>query len=123
VDVKHHARIHGVSKYGIGRTTRVFSDLMLMVFFQKYNVKPMHLFGTIGSLSLILGFFIEFYLLILKVLGEDIGSRPLFMVGILLIISGVMLITTGFLSEIMMRTYYESQGKKPYVVQKIIQSK
>ena len=123
VDVKHHARIHGVSKYGIGRTTRVFSDLMLMVFFQKYNVKPMHLFGTIGSLSLILGFFIEFYLLILKVLGEDIGSRPLFMVGILLIISGVMLITTGFLSEIMMRNYYESQGKKPYVVQKIIQSK
>ena len=119
MDVKHHARTHGVSKYGIGRTTKVFSDLMLMVFFQKYGVKPMHLFGSMGIVSFGIGSIVEFYLLILKIFGEDIGNRPLFMVGILMILGGIQLITTGFLSEILMRTYYESQDKKPYVVKEI----
>ena len=119
MDVKHHPRTHGVSKYGIGRTTKVFSDLMLMVFLQKYGVKPMHLFGSMGITSFGIGSIIEFYLLILKILGEDIGSRPLFMVGILMILGGIQLITTGFLAEILMRTYYESQDKKPYVVKEI----
>ena len=63
---------------------------------------------------LLMGGAIESYLLLLKIFGHDIGGRPLFYVGILLIITGVQLITTGFISEIMMRTYYESQGKKPY---------
>jgi glycosyltransferase involved in cell wall biosynthesis len=123
VDVKHHARVHGASKYGIGRTTKVFSDLLLMLFFQKYGVKPMHLFGTAGALSFGIGTLIEFYLLVLKVLGEDIGTRPLFMIGILLIVGGIQLITTGFLAEIMMRTYYESQDKKPYVVKELFVGK
>jgi glycosyltransferase involved in cell wall biosynthesis len=119
VNVKHHARVHGVSKYGIGRTTKVFSDLMLMVFFQKYGVKPMHLFGTMGITAFGIGSIIEFYLLIVKLMGEDIGTRPLFMIGILLLIGGVQLITTGFIAEILMRTYYESQSKKPYVIKEI----
>jgi len=123
VDVKHHARIHGTSKYGIGRTTKVFSDLMLMVFFQKYGVKPMHLFGTMGLISFSIGFIIEFYLLILKLLGEDIGTRPLFMIGIVMLLGGVQLITTGFIAEIMMRTYYESQNKKPFVIKEIFEGK
>lgn len=121
VDVKHHARIHGESKYGIGRTTKVFSDLMLMVFFQKYGVKPMHLFGTMGIIAFLAGGVIEFYLLILKLMGEDIGTRPLFMIGILLLMGGVQLITTGFIAEIVMRTYYESQSKKPYVIKEIFE--
>lgn len=123
VDVKHHARIHGESKYGIGRTTKVFSDLMLMVFFQKYGVKPMHLFGSMGIGAFAIGSIIEFYLLILKMMGEDIGTRPLFMVGILLLIGGVQLITTGFIAEIMIRTYYESQNKKPYVIKETFKGK
>lgn len=121
VDVKHHARVHGESKYGIGRTTKVFSDLMLMVFFQKYGVKPMHLFGTMGITAFLAGGVIEFYLLILKLMGEDIGTRPLFMIGILLLIGGVQLITTGFIAEIVMRTYYESQSKKPYVIKEVFE--
>jgi len=116
VDVKHHPRIHGKSKYGIGRTFKVISDLMLMLFFQKYSTRPMHLFGGVGFFILFLGFIIEFYLLILKILGHSIGERPLFMVGILFIISGIQLISTGFLAELLMRTYYESQNKKPYVI-------
>lgn len=118
IPVKHHARIHGESKYGIGRTFKVFSDLLLMVFFQKYNTKPMHLFGTLGGISFALGMLINFYLFIIKLFGEDIGSRPLFTVGVTLSLIGVQLITTGFLSEILMRTYYESQNKKPYVIKK-----
>lgn len=118
IDVKHHARIHGESKYGIGRTFKVFSDLLLMVFFQKYNTKPMHLFGTLGGISFAVGMIINFYLFIIKLLGEDIGTRPLFTVGVTLSLIGVQLITTGFLAEILMRTYYESQNKKPYVIKR-----
>jgi len=114
VETKHHARKFGESKYGIGRTFRVISDLLLMIFLSKWRQKPMHLFGSIGVFMLIGGGLVQTYLLLLKILGEDIGGRPLFYVGILLIITGVQLITTGFISELLMRTYYESQNKKPY---------
>lgn len=114
MEIRHHARRFGVSKYGIGRTFRVISDLMLMLFLLKYRQKPMHLFGTLGAFMFIAGGAIESYLLLLKIFGQDIGGRPLFYVGILLLITGVQLITTGFISEMLMRTYYESQGKKPY---------
>ena len=119
MDVRHHARRFGQSKYGLGRTFRVFSDLLLMVFFQKYGQKPMHLFGTMGIGAFLLGGLIDFYLLILKVLGEDIGQRPLLFLGTTLILVGIQLITTGFIAEFMMRTYYESQDKKPYVIKEI----
>jgi len=116
VDVKHHARLHGVSKYGIGRTFKVISDLMLMLFFQKYANRPMHLFGGVGFGMLFAGGLINFYLLLLKLFGESIGSRPLLILGLLLVIGGIQLISTGFIAELMMRTYYESQDKKAYVV-------
>jgi hypothetical protein len=119
METRHHARKFGVSKYGIGRTFRVISDLMLMLFLLKYRQKPMHLFGTLGAFMFIFGGAIESYLLLLKIFGYDIGGRPLFYVGILLIITGVQLITTGFISEMLMRTYYESQGKKPYNVKTV----
>lgn len=114
MDVKHHARRHGTTKYGIGRTFRVVSDLMLMIFFLKYRQKPMHFFGTVGAFMFGAGCLIESYLLLLKIFGNDIGGRPLFYVGILLIITGIQLITTGFIAELLTRTYYESQNKKPY---------
>lgn len=116
IEVRHHARHYGVSKYGIGRTGKVVSDLLLMLFFQKYQQKPMHLFGSIGLMMFLAGSMIETYLLILKMMGEDIGGRPLFYIGILLIITSVQLITTGFVAELIMRTYYGSQQKKPYCV-------
>ncbi len=117
--VRHHARIHGVSKYGIGRTFKVISDLLLMLFFQKYGTKPMHLFGTIGFGMFSIGAIIDIYLFLLKLFGQDIGSRPLLILGVMLTLGGIQLITTGFLAEIMMRTYYESQNKKPYVIKEI----
>ena len=120
MDVKHHARTHGVSKYGIGRTSRVISDLMLMLFMQKYRVKPMHLFGTLGLFTFVPGIIINFYLLILKLLGNDIGHRPLLTLGIVLVLAGIQLITTGFLAELIMRTYFQSQDKKPYAIKETI---
>ncbi len=119
MDVKHHSRIHGVSKYGIGRTTRVISDLLLMLFMQKYRTKPMHLFGSLGIVSFGLGILINTYLLVLKLMGESIGHRPLLTLGIVLLLTGVQLITTGFIAELIMRTYFESQNKKPYVIKEI----
>lgn len=120
MDVKHHARAHGESKYGIGRTTRVMSDLLLMLFMQKYRRNPMHLFGTLGIASFATGTLINLYLLILKLMGHNIGNRPLLTLGIVLVMTGVQLITTGFIAELIMRTYYESQNKKPYAIKEVI---
>ena len=116
VEVRHHPRRHGTSKYGISRTIRVISDLALMLFFQRYGAKPMHLFGSFGILSLGAGLLIDAYMVFLKGMGQDIGTRPLLFMGILLTVVGFQLITTGFLAELVMRTYYESQSKRPYAV-------
>lgn len=112
--VKHHARIHGESKYGLGRTFKVMSDLLLMVFFQKYLQKPMHLFGTAGIITFLSGSAINMYLLVLKIMGEDIWGRPLLILGITLLLGGVQLITIGLLAELVVRTYFETQNKKTY---------
>ncbi len=119
MEVRHHPRLYGESKYGIGRTFKVISDLMLMLFFQKYGTKPMHLFGTLGFIMFAIGAVINLYLFVLKLFGESIGGRPLLILGVMLTLGGIQLITTGFLAEIMMRTYYESQNKKPYVIKEI----
>ncbi|NTW69407.1 MAG: glycosyltransferase family 2 protein [Chlorobiaceae bacterium] len=120
VDVRHHARKFGKSKYGIGRTFKVMSDLLFMVFFQKYSQKPMHLFGSLGFSSLFIGLALNLYLLVVKIMGEEIGGRPLLSLGIIMTFIGIQLITTGFIAEFIMRTYYESQNKKPYIIRKII---
>jgi glycosyltransferase involved in cell wall biosynthesis len=119
VDVRHHPRIHGESKYGLGRTFRVISDLLLMLFMQKYRTKPMHLFGTLGVPMLGIGLLIDLYLFVVKLLGNDIGHRPLLILGVMLTLGGIQLITTGFIAELIMRTYFESQNKKPYTIKEI----
>jgi len=119
IDVNHRPRQFGQSKYGIGRTFKVISDLLLMLFFQKYRQKPMHLFGNLGIITFFAGGIIELYMLILKLQGESISARPLFYLGLFLIIASIQLITTGFLAEILTRTYYGSQNKKPYIIENI----
>ncbi len=119
VDVKHHPRIHGTSKYGLSRTFKVMADLILMLFFQKYFQRPIHLFGGLGLLAFLLGGVINVYLLVLKILGEDIWGRPILILGFMLILGGIQLITTGIISEIIVRTYFESQDKKPYRIKSL----
>lgn len=122
VDVKHHPRIHGKSKYGLNRTFKVMSDLILMVFMRKYMQKPMHLFGPIGFVSFGMGVAINIYLLILKIMGNDIGGKPLLILGLILLLGGIQFITIGIVADINVRTYFESQNKKTYTVRRIYQA-
>ena len=119
VDVKHHARRFGKSKYGIGRTTRVMSDLLTMVFFRKYIQRPMHLFGAVGFLLMFVGSLINLYLLVLKLMGNDIGGRPLLVVGMIFLLGGIQLLTVGIVAEVSIRNYFEGTGRKTYQVRKI----
>ena len=118
--VRHHARHAGVSKYGIDRTLRVASDLMLMVFVRKYGQRPMHLFGTVGIVSLCAGCVLNAWVLFDKLMGAQIAGRPLLFLGLLLTVTGIQLVTTGFIADLIMRTYYESQNKKPYHIKRDI---
>ncbi|MEJ6982159.1 glycosyltransferase family 2 protein [Pedobacter sp. P351] len=119
VDVKHHARKFGSSKYGLNRTFKVMADLVTMVFLRKYLQKPMHLFGPLGFISFGFGVLINIYLLVLKILGHDIGGKPLLILGLILLLGGIQLITIGILAEISMRTYFEGTNKKTYQVRRI----
>jgi glycosyltransferase involved in cell wall biosynthesis len=119
VVVNHFPRIHGQSKYGLSRTFKVISDLILLLFIKRYLQKPMHFFGKWGLLILIPGVIINLYLLVLKVLGHDIWGRPLLLLSIILVVAGFQLITSGIIAELVMRTYYESQQKKPYRISNI----
>jgi len=119
VDVNHRPRKFGTSKYNLSRTTRVISDLILMVFFKKYMQRPMHFFGSIGILTLGIGVLINIYMLVLKLLGNDIWGKPLLLLGILMVMGGIQFITTGIVAEVQMRTYFEAQKKTPYRVRKV----
>ncbi len=121
MDVMHHPRLHGKSKYGLNRTFKVISDLMLLLFFRKYMDKPMHLFGSVGMLLFMAGMAIELYLLVIKLMGQDIWGKPVMILGVILLVLGVQFITIGILAEMLMRIYFESQDKKPYKIRKITQ--
>jgi glycosyltransferase involved in cell wall biosynthesis len=123
VDVKHHPRQFGKTKYGINRTFRVMSDLILMIFMRRYMQKPMHLFGGIGFISLGLGILINLYLLGLKIAGHEIGGKPLLILGLIFLLGGIQFITIGIVADINMRTYFEAQNKKTYNVRKIYRGK
>lgn len=119
IPVNHYARKFGVSKYGLGRTFKVINDLFLILFQRKYLQKPLYLFGNMGMFFFSLGLLINSYLLVIKLMGHDIGSRPLLILGVLLILVGIQLFTIGIVADLLMRTYYESQNKKPYNIRKI----
>jgi dolichol-phosphate mannosyltransferase len=122
MEVKHHPRVYGKSKYGIGRTIKVMSDLLLVLFMQKYFQRPMHFFGPVGILLFMAGILINIYLGIEKLTGQKIGNRPLLILGVILLLGGLQLILFGIMAEILMRTYYESQNKKTYRIRSVITS-
>ncbi|WP_372944785.1 glycosyltransferase family 2 protein [Muriicola sp.] len=120
VPVKHHARHGGVSKYGLERVFKVVADMMLLLFIRKYFQRPIHLFGILGVFLILLGLLINAYLLVVKLgFGEDIGSRPLLIFGMMFILGGIQLFTIGIVMELLIRTYYESQSKRPYRIKNI----
>ncbi|SNR69974.1 glycosyltransferase family 2 protein [Desulfurobacterium atlanticum] len=120
IPVRHHPRKYGKSKYGISRTFKVIVDLFYVWFVKKYMQKPIHFFGGIGLFLLFVGLTFFLYLLSVKLLGNPIGGRPLLVISVMCIIAGLQMLTTGIISEILMRIYYESQQKKPYVIRRVL---
>ncbi|MFN9630903.1 MAG: glycosyltransferase family 2 protein [Cyanobacteriota bacterium] len=117
VRVRHHPRRYGKSKYGIDRTFRVLMDLLTVWFMKRFLTRPMHVFGLVGLISLGLGLVLALWLVGEKLLlGVDIGNRPLLLMAVLAILSGVQLFSFGLLAELQMRTYHESQGRPIYRV-------
>ncbi len=114
VKVNHRARQFGSSKYGIDRTFRVLMDLLTVWFMNRFLTRPMYVFGFGGILAIIGSFITSFYLLIIKLLGEDIGNRPLLVFALLLAVTGVQLFGFGLLGELQIRTYHESQNRPIY---------
>ena len=114
VKVNHRARQFGSSKYGIDRTFRVLMDLLTVWFMNRFLTRPMYVFGFGGILAIFGSFITSFYLLIIKILGNDIGDRPLLLFALLLAVTGVQLFGFGLLGELQIRTYHESQNRPIY---------
>ncbi|MDX1530210.1 MAG: glycosyltransferase family 2 protein [Rhodothermales bacterium] len=105
--VKHHPRKHGRTKFGLERFVRGFLDLLTVVFVTRFGRRPMHFFGGMGTAAFIGGFAILAYLTVLWFTGQPIGGRPLFFLGITLLIVGTQLFLTGFLGEMIVRPEME----------------
>jgi glycosyltransferase involved in cell wall biosynthesis len=120
VVVNHRARRHGNSKYGLSRTFRVILDLLTVKFLLSYSTRPLQMFGLIGVPLGLLGFAITAWLSYQRLFGyESIANRPLLLLGVLLIFTGIQLVTMGLLAEIQVRTYHESQDKPTYLIREI----
>lgn len=116
--VTHHPRKYGTTKFGFSRFINGFLDLITILFVQRYLQKPMHFFGSIGVLLLIIGGAINVYLAFLRlVYGMGIGSRPLLFLGVLLMVLGVQFFSTGLLGELINKNHVEHQ--KPNIKESI----
>ncbi len=119
IKVNHRSRKYGSSKYGIDRTFRVLMDLLTVWFMTKFLTRPMYGFGFFGIVSILISFGMTSYLFIIKLLGNDIGNRPMLTFALILGIAGVQLFSFGLLGELLIRTYHESQNRPIYRVRKI----
>lgn len=112
--VTHHPRTAGTSKYGLSRTFRVIIDLLSVYFFMRFAARPAHFFGVMGAGFGLIGGLMLLYLFATKLFGADIGDRPLFLIAIVFVLISVQILTTGVLSEMLSRTYYESRDVRTY---------
>ena len=115
MEVSHFPRVHGKSKYGLGRTFKVISDLLLMLFFQKYFKRPIHFFGTLGMIPLFAGLAIGLYWVTMK----SMEGTSLLVLSVGLVLAGIQFLTFGLLAEVMVRVYFESRNKKIYTVKEV----
>jgi glycosyltransferase involved in cell wall biosynthesis len=122
--VNHRPRRHGRSNYGIGRTVRVILDLLTVKFLLTYSTRPLQIFGLIGGVMGLVGFAISGWLAFERLIGAMSLNQhgPLLLFGILLIFTGVQLVTLGLLAELQARTYHESQNKPTYVIREVRQT-
>ena len=117
--VRHHRRAHGKSKYGTGRLFRGFTDLLTVTFLTRYMKKPLHLFGAIGLLLFLLGFMVNVYFVVLWLLGQGIWLRPLLLLGVLLMLIGFQVVSTGLIGEIIVST--RGKADDEYNIKRILE--
>lgn len=121
VPVTHHARIHGVSKYGLERVAKVVLDLLVVKFFAKYATKPIYVFGGFGIFTIGFSFICSLYAVYLKLFAStSFIQTPLPLIAVMAFITGIMSILMGLLAELIMRTYYESQAKSVYLIKNTV---
>ena len=122
IEVTHHPRRFGVSKYGLSRTVRVLLDLLTLKFLGSYGTKPLYAFGIPGLGALALGGFVSTLLLGQKVFPPRVRvhRNPLLSISVLFVSFGMQCLMMGLLAELLMRTYHESQGKTTYVVKSVL---
>ena len=119
IPVLHHARKHGHSKYGLERYVRGFLDSLTILFLMRFYEQPMYLFGRGGAICGGSGFLICLYLVILKLRGEAIGGRPLLMLGILLVVTGLQLFSIGLIGNLIVDTTYRRNYDESHVREKL----
>ncbi|NEO98897.1 MAG: glycosyltransferase family 2 protein [Symploca sp. SIO2E9] len=123
IPVRHYARRYGRSKYGLDRTFRVVMDLLTISFMKTFLTRPMHVFGLLGMITMVLGIVSGGYLTFIKLfLNEGIRDRPLLLLSVALVLAGVQLFCFGLLAELTMRTYHESQSRPIYRVREVVGS-
>jgi len=121
MEVTHHPRLYGKSKYGLTRTLKVVLDLITVKFLSSFGTKPIYVFGVAGVLCMLLGVIVGLLVLAEKFFGGVFAHRnPLLLLAVFLFIIGIQLVMMGLLAEISVRTYYESQDKRIYTVRKVI---
>jgi glycosyltransferase involved in cell wall biosynthesis len=124
IPIKNVNRLRGKSHYGIGRTFRVFFDLLTIRFLIKYMSRPLHFFGSFGAISILMGSFISAMLLGLKIVHPHASVMdqhgPLFVVAGVLIVAGVQLLALGLLGELQVRHFYSSQQHTPYTIDRLV---
>jgi glycosyltransferase involved in cell wall biosynthesis len=123
IPVRHHPRQAGSSKYGLNRTFKVILDLITLKMLGSYSTKPMYFFGGIGMISCGSGFIFALWTLLEKYYsGVKAHNNPLLLLAVFLFILGVQFIMMGLVAELVIRTYFESQGKVPYIIRHIKQN-
>lgn len=121
IEVKHHPRRKGKSKYGLNRTIKVILDLITVKFLGSFSTKPLHIFGGIGFLSLLASVITCIVVVHQKIaFGVDMTNSPYLLLTVLLVLMGVQFLLMGLLAEMLCRTYHESQGKPTYIIRTII---
>ena len=119
--VRHHPRLHGKTKYGLERTTKVLLDLFTVKFLISYAVKPIYLFGGTGVALILPSLGVLIFLLARRLtIGTAVLSSPLFQTSTMLIILGFQSILMGFIAELLVRTYHESQAKPTYSIRRTL---
>lgn len=121
VPIRNIERPNGASHYGLGRTFRVFFDILTIGFLLRYLTRPMHFFGKWGLAGIACGSVVLLGMLVKKIGGQDIIAEhgPLLVAGALLWFAGLMLFSTGLIGEVLMRTYFESQGRRIYAIREV----